>query len=119
MPNLKHRRVMVVEDQYLIADDLCRALLAAGAEVVGPYASEAKALASIDVGGIDGVVLDLDLNGCRSMALAERLTTLNIPFVIASGYPDATIPPRFAGLERWPKPYDPVQLTDALPRLFS
>lgn len=119
MQDLKDARVMVVEDQYLIADDLCRALTAAGAEVVGPFASEAKALASMDHGTIDGAVLDLDLNGRRSMELAERLTAMNIPFVIASGYPENTVSARFAAVERWSKPYDPVELAAALPRIFS
>lgn len=118
MPDLKDRRIMVVEDQYLIADDLCRALVAAGAEVIGPFATEAKAFSSLDAGSIDAAVLDLDLNGRSSLDLAKRLTALNIPFVIASGFPEGTIPADFAAVQLWSKPYDPTALAAALPQIF-
>jgi CheY-like chemotaxis protein len=100
-------RVLVVEDEFLIADELCRALGALGAAVVGPVASVAAARRLIEEGaGIDAALLDISLKGERAYAVADALTDRCIPFVFVTGYEASVIPSRFAEVARWPKPID-------------
>ena len=109
------KRLLVVEDEYMLADDLARALSAAGAEVIGPFPNENLALTWMDRGGrIDGAVLDINLDGQISVAVAERLIADNVPFVLATGYGQAAVDPRFAEVPRWEKPYDARELAGAL-----
>lgn len=119
MQPLHNRRLLVVEDEYMLADDLQRALTAAGAVVVGPVATEAKALQLIAADEcLDGAVLDMNLGGQTSERVADRLADRNVPFVLATGYgPEITFD-RFADVPRWEKPYDAHVLAAALPRIF-
>ena len=78
---LAGKRVLVVEDEYYIADDMRRMLSAAGATVVGPCASLSKAEAAVDEGDFDCAVIDLNLgakarfrsrSGSQARAAASR-----------------------------------------------
>ncbi|MTE01603.1 response regulator [Paracoccus sp. YIM 132242] len=85
--HLRNRRILVVEDDYLIAEDLRHDLEQAGAIVVGPVPSVDKALRLLDANpAIDAAVLDVNLNGERSFPVAERLEAKAIPFLFATGY---------------------------------
>lgn len=105
---LKGLRLLIVEDEYFIADDLRRHLSDAGAEVIGPVPTIARAEAAIRCGGIDGAVLDLNLHGESAAPVADMLANLGIPFAIATGY--GTVPDQFVGVPRCEKPFDPPQL---------
>lgn len=60
-------RILVVEDEYLLAEDMRETLEAEGAEVVGPVARLSAGLALLDVGpAIDGAVLDINLQATWS-----------------------------------------------------
>ncbi|WP_345822590.1 hypothetical protein ABC766_15095 [Methylobacterium fujisawaense] len=80
---LSHRRILVVEDEYLIAMDVKRWLMAAGATVVGPVPSVERALGLIEEGYIDAAVLDINL-GERFQA-----TTGTDPFASRGSDPHA------------------------------
>ena len=97
-------RILVVEDEYLIADDLCHALGEAGATVVGPATSVAQALALIGEESIDGALLDVNLNGEQGYPVADMLAGRCVPFVFATGYGAGTLPERFAGVTVCCKP---------------
>ncbi len=84
---LAGRRVLVVEDESLVAMDYCNRLSAAGAEIVGPFTSVAQALASLEMGRIDVAVLDHALADRNSETLQGALEARDIPFVIITGYP--------------------------------
>ena len=102
------RRVLLVEDEYFLADDLAKALAELGAEVVGPVASVDDALDLIEAGErIDAAVLDLNLGGEMSTRVADALEERGVPFVFATGYDAAAIPPRHAGVPRCEKPVSP------------
>ena len=101
---LLDRRILVVEDEYLVADDLCHALGVAGATVVGPAASVAQALALIREEAIDGALLDVNLNGEKGYPVADMLAGRCVPFVFATGYGAGTLPERFAGVTVCCKP---------------
>ena len=71
---LAGRRVLLVEDEYFIADDAARVFKTGGAEVIGPVASVHGALALLaDTPGLDGAVLDVNLQGEMAFPLADAL----------------------------------------------
>ena len=114
---LTGKRVLVVEDEYYIADDLRRMLSAAGATVVGPCGSLAKAEAALDEENFDCAVIDLNLAGESAVPIAERLASEGRGFAIATGYGSEALPERLQGVPRIEKPYDPPTLLDLLSQL--
>jgi CheY-like chemotaxis protein len=104
---LRARRVLIVEDEYYIAQDLRFALESEGARVIGPVAGVSEALALIQEGRVDAAVLDLDLeSGGDAYPVAEALRSLGIPFVFATGYDRRSIRPEFGAVPHVGKPYE-------------
>lgn len=89
---LGRRRILVVEDEALVAMLIEEFLHDAGAEVVGAVGSVAEALSLIEQmtsdGGLDGAVLDIHLDGEAVTPVADRLAALGVPFLFATGYGD-------------------------------
>ncbi len=111
----KGLRVMIVEDQALIAMDLEASLNENGAVVTSVCASAAQALQALEGAAIDAAILDLNLAGESSLAVAEALEERGIPFIFATGQGDeAAMPPRFAGKAMTRKPYNVSQIMAAL-----
>src|SRR3712207_1291807 len=109
------RRVLLVEDEYFIADDMARAFEAGGMEVVGPAASMEDAIQMIEADGpLDGAVLDINLQGEMVFPLADMLVERGIPFVFATGYDRTAIPQRFSGIKRCEKPIEAKKILEAL-----
>lgn len=104
--SLKDRRILVVEDEYFLADDLARALRDAGAEPVGPVGSLDEASIRLDEAVIDGCLLDMNLHGQMAFELAERIVMTGLPCVIVSGYGEQSLPPGLATVARVEKPVD-------------
>lgn len=80
------RRIIIVEDEPLIALDIEQAVLEAGCLVAGMAHSLADARALIDTAEIHGAILDTNLGGESVEPLLDRLKSDNIPFLIVSGY---------------------------------
>lgn len=114
LSSLRGRRILVVEDEYFIADDLAHAIETAGAEVVGPASTGEAAFSLLDGPPIDLAVLDINLAGEINFTIADELARRNIPFVFATGYDAATIPARHANRQRWQKPFEMAELVRAL-----
>jgi DNA-binding response OmpR family regulator len=114
LTNLQGRRVLVIEDEYFIADDLKTALQAAGAEVLGPAATRQDAIALLQKSRPDIAVLDINLRGDTSFAIADELKSLRVPFLFATGYDANSIPARFADRTLFQKPFDPDRLAAAI-----
>ncbi|MEZ0172613.1 response regulator [Microvirga sp. TS319] len=109
-------RVLVVEDEYFIADDMAKALEKLGAEVVGLVPKRDKALMLLSSGeGIDAAVLDINLRGEEVFPVADALAERGIPFVFATGYDPSSVPVAYADVPRWAKPFDPDALAQTLP----
>ena len=85
---LAGRRILVVEDEFLLANNLADMLRQCGAEVLGPlgWMDEVIAFLDADAPSIHAVVLDLNLHGTRTYEVADRLVDLGVPFVFATGY---------------------------------
>lgn len=96
---LRGCRVLVVEDEFLIADELRGELAGARAQVLGPigHLEGAIALARAE-GAIDAAVLDLNLGGVEVFRLADLLIERGVPVVFSTGYDAASLPPRFAAV---------------------
>ncbi|HET6521233.1 MAG TPA: hypothetical protein VFG47_15635 [Geminicoccaceae bacterium] len=118
---LAGKRVLVVEDEVLLALQLSDALREEGCVVVGPVARLARALALIDDDEeIDGAVLDINLAGTFVFPLALRLRERGVPFVFATGYDGSVAyPAEIADAPRVRKPYSDAQIVAALERALG
>jgi CheY-like chemotaxis protein len=88
-PALRDCRILVVEDEFLIAMNLSHDLEAAGSVVLGPVPSVDKAIKKIESEpNIDAAVADVNLGGVLAYAVADMLLARKIPFVFTSGYED-------------------------------
>lgn len=82
-------RILVVEDQALVALDLQTALEERGAVVVGPCLGLEEAMSrTMGDEPLDGAILDVDLGDENVFALADRLAAWGVPFVFHTGHPD-------------------------------
>jgi CheY-like chemotaxis protein len=108
------KRVLVVEDEYLVAMDMSAYLEAAGAQVVGPASNVDAALEVLKRSELDGAILDVNLRGEMAYPVADALAARGIPFVFTTGYDARTVPARFAGVKRCEKPTTPEAISRAL-----
>ncbi|MER2267076.1 response regulator [Methylobacterium oxalidis] len=102
--SLTGRRVLVVEDQYLLACDMAQALGAEGAQVIGPVPDLQRGLTLSRTQALDAAILDINLPGEDVYRLAEELMRKGVPIVFATGVDDAVLPPGFSGVPRLEKP---------------
>ncbi|MGY2053126.1 response regulator [Methylobacterium sp. JK268] len=117
---LAQRRILVVEDEYFVADDMARALGDLGAEVVGPAPSREQALALLaGEERIDAAVLDINLRGESAFPVAEALAARAVPYVFATGYDRVALPEAFREVPHWEKPFDPTRLARMLARMLA
>ena len=114
-PSFAGRHVLVVEDDFFIADDLVASLEAVGATIVGPVASVRDAMDLIGRGErLDGAVLDINLQGEMAFPVADALKARAISFVFATGYDPSIVPARFAGVVTCEKPFDADKVARAM-----
>ena len=117
--DLVGKRILVVEDDFVIARLVADMLGDHGASVVGPVGRLPRALALIDQEPIDAAVLDINLAGTMVFPLASELNRRNVPFLFATGYADrVTYPPDLQDTTEVRKPYSEAQLLDALERVL-
>lgn len=107
-------RVLVVEDEYYLAEDLSRSLVAAGALVVGPVGTLAEAERKVGEGQFDLAVIDMNLRGDFISAVAERLAANDVPVVITTGYDRGALPEALQELPRVVKPLSPQRVVGLL-----
>lgn len=108
------KRILVVEDEYFLADETRRKLLKLGAVVVGPTGRVDDALLLIEAQAVDAAILDIHLDGDLVFPVAERLEEMGIPYVFATGYDPSIIPNRFNGFAFTEKPIDLEHIARAL-----
>lgn len=112
---LRDRRILVVEDEYLIADAMQRALGEEGAVVLGPAPSVSEALRLIDTEAhMDGAVLDINLGSEKVFPVAEVLKARAVRFVFATGYDARDVPQSWGHVPRLEKPVQVVKIARTL-----
>jgi DNA-binding NtrC family response regulator len=120
-PNpLAGQRILLAEDEGLIALELERMLAEFGCDVVGPLASVDEVLASAQRGGLDGAMLDVNLRGHRIFEILPALQKLGLRLIITSGYDDDTLfPAPFRAMPRIAKPFDQSELRRICEKVFA
>ena len=88
---LRGQRVLIVEDETLVAMELTQILSAAGARIVGPVGDIESALALIEAGGVDRALLDINLSGQSVTPVADALSGRSIPFIYLTGYQEPDV----------------------------
>jgi CheY-like chemotaxis protein len=117
---LRDRRILVVEDEYLIATTLSGQLEGVGSIVVGPVASVERAIKAIESNPeIDAAVLDVNLGGVMAYPVADALLARNTPFVFTSGYENGPLRKRYPQIGNCPKPYLFPEMERALASALS
>ncbi|MDB5772728.1 MAG: signal transduction histidine kinase, partial [Burkholderia sp.] len=117
--NLNGKRVLIVEDQMLIALDLEQILEDAGLSVVATVTSSAEALAYLDKDLPDVAILDVNLGDGNSEPIAAALQTKGVPFIFATGYGDGGIGQAFTAIPVVRKPYSRDAILAELRRLLG
>jgi PAS domain S-box-containing protein len=111
-------RILVVEDEAMIAAQIENVLADAGYIVLGPASRVADAFDQFYRALPDAALLDINVAGERSFPLAEFLTAKGVPFAFYSGYGEAgAVPEQFRHIPVIAKPADPAGLIDVLSRL--
>ena len=118
-PILRGLRVMVVEDDYYIAAEICGALRASGAEIVGPSPDISHALHLAKTERIDCAVLDINLHGDLAFVLADELQQRGTPSIFATGYDGSVLPREFSAHVRLEKPVNLSALLRTVQSLCS
>src|SRR5471032_3508172 len=113
------RRVLLVEDEMIVAWLLTEMLADLGFTVVGPAVSVNQALAMTDAEAIDAAVLDVNLNGQMSYPIADALTARGVPFVFSTGYDKDRLLEGYRTFPVLQKPFHRVELTDMLAKLLA
>jgi DNA-binding response OmpR family regulator len=98
-------RVLLVEDDALIAMDVEGSLNDFGCQVVGPFGSVVDAIAALRTEQPDCAVLDLNLNGRLAMPIADALSEARVPFLFLSGHSRDVLPDRHRTRPFLSKPY--------------
>lgn len=108
--------VLVVEDDALVCMMIEDLLVDLGCRVAAIATKLDEGLRLAATLAFDAAILDVNLAGVRSYPLAEQLERRDIPFVLATAYDAASLPPQLQTAVILPKPFGPQQLTDALQR---
>lgn len=120
LPAFNGARILLLEDEPLVSMALEDALLDLDCTVLGPFLHLEDAIAYVHghahghAGGIDLGILDINIRGERSFALAELLLQRDIPFIFSTGYDEAGIDWRWRGWPNLGKLFTRVRLADMI-----
>lgn len=117
---LQGLRVLVVEDEYMIAQEIAEVLADAGAETLGPVPSVGEALRLVGAEArIDCALLDVNVGNEAVWPAVDMLLARGVPIVLATGYDASAIPRAYAHLPRCEKPASGSDLTRALAQVLA
>jgi CheY-like chemotaxis protein len=111
-------RILVADDEPLIAMSIADWVVDLGHEVVGPATDLATAL-SLAEEPIDAAILDVSLRDQTSVAVAQRLAERGVPFAVASGHDFVSLDPEFAAGLSLPKPFGFEAFRQVVERLLA
>jgi CheY-like chemotaxis protein len=118
-PLLCGKRVLVVEDEALVAILIEDLLEECGCSIVGPCGSVEMAMELAQTEAFDLAVLDVNLRGLKVYPVAEVLAERHIPFLFLSGYGEEAIPPGHSGWKVCAKPFRGNDLVKMLSGVMS
>jgi len=110
------RRILVVEDDYHLAQDVARVVSDAGNLVIGPVPSVERAINSINLERIDAAVVDVRLEDGPAYVVADLLVNFGVPFVFLTGNANM-IPTRFSSVAVFEKPGELTEVAKTLAQL--
>ncbi|MCS6625587.1 response regulator [Roseibacterium beibuensis] len=109
------RRVLIVEDESLVAMLLETILEDMGCVAVGPAATVDEGMKmAADAEPIDAALLDVNVAGKQVFPIAEALKTRGVPFVFSTGYGESGLPDDWRGHPTLQKPFTEAAVRDAL-----
>jgi DNA-binding LytR/AlgR family response regulator len=117
--DLSGLRVLVVEDEFLIADTLVYLLKTWDCTVIGPASRLSNALAIAQNEKLDGALLDINLFGERSLEVAAALRRRGVPFVFVTGYDDTALSAEYRSYPRMSKPFEESELASLMAEEFK
>jgi two-component sensor histidine kinase/two-component SAPR family response regulator len=117
--SLSGKRLLMVEDEFLVGMMAKKLLESLGAVVIGPYARLADGIAAAKVERFDGALLDFNLAGEAAEPLADFLIAHGVPFVFLTGYQRDSIDRRYANVPLLQKPIEPESLERVLVSLLD
>lgn len=108
-------QILVVEDEYIVAQDICAELASLGITVVGPAANLRQAVhLATTTEPLHGAFLDVNLGGEPAFPVADVLAKRNVPFVFTTGYDRSILPAKFGDAMQIAKPVATSVLETAL-----
>jgi CheY-like chemotaxis protein len=116
---LQGLRILVVEDEMMLAMLMEDFMEEFGCTLVGLAANIDTALQIIRTESIDGALLDLNLAGNVAYPVADELARLDIPFIVVSGYDNQELSGGYNDRPRLPKPFRRLDLQGAMTRAFT
>lgn len=115
---VEDQRILVVEDEYVVAEAIDRILTRAGAVVLGPVPSVDQAMALLDQEGrIDIAILDINLGEHKVYPVVDRLLARGVRCVFATGNDIADVPLKYKNIPRLEKPVEASSIIDVLNRI--
>ncbi len=113
-------RVLVAEDEFIVAYDLCDTVEEAGFSVQGPYADISSAMLALQKCKPDIAILDVELDDGYSFQLAEHLMAENVPVIFHSGqFTPSEVTQRFPKAIACSKPCPPDKLLSKVQELLA
>lgn len=118
-PTLTGLRILVVEDQIIVALDIESVLQRLGCEVVGPVARLEPAIRMAREEALDAAVLDVNLDGESVGPVVQELRARGLPIILATGYGASALPDTLRGLPCLEKPITGAELETLLKKLHA
>jgi two-component sensor histidine kinase/DNA-binding LytR/AlgR family response regulator len=107
------RRILVLEDESIVAMLTCRMIEELGARAIGPFGKTEEAREALSE-GLDAAVLDVNLDGELVYDLAAEIRNHNKPIIFVTGYSSGAIKQEFRDIKVLTKPIEPEDLASAL-----
>ena len=108
---LPGRRVLIAEDEYLLASKMVEEFAKLGVETIGPASTVKRALDLVEhCGPLDAAMLDIKLRNEMIFPVADALRARGVPFVFTTGYNQKIIPDGYKDVVRYEKPFDVAEV---------
>src|SRR5215217_4653062 len=112
-------RVLVCDDNLLMADVVGELLRECGLEPIGAVGRLESAMQMACERALDGAILDINLNGRSCFPVCAILSARHIPFMFLTGYPHAAVPIEYRGASLVSKPFEPTEMKEVLAQMLG